>query len=127
MPAHERGRAVGAAHVSSRPARARHALTARPCPAPVPAPAPCTPPAARNAIDRLVRQRDGALKLIKQDKPVVLVLGTGWGAHSFVKVRSGHRREGGARGRAWGQAWKLTPPRTPCVHAPVPGDGLRPV
>ncbi|KIZ07869.1 NADH dehydrogenase [Monoraphidium neglectum] len=41
----------------------------------------------RNAIDRLVRQKDGKLKLRRQlDKPVVLVLGTGWGAQSLIKV-----------------------------------------
>ena len=34
-----------------------------------------------------MRQKDGKLKLNKQDKPVVLMLGTGWGAHSLVKVR----------------------------------------
>ncbi|GBG00600.1 NADH dehydrogenase [Raphidocelis subcapitata] len=41
---------------------------------------------ARNAVDRLVSKGDGGLKLNKQDKPVVLVLGTGWGAHAAVKV-----------------------------------------
>lgn len=41
---------------------------------------------ARNAVDRLVRMKDGRMKLNKQDKPVVLVLGTGWGAHSLIKV-----------------------------------------
>jgi hypothetical protein len=35
-----------------------------------------------------VSKGDGGLKLNKQDKPVVLVLGTGWGAHAAVKVCS---------------------------------------
>ena len=43
-----------------------------------------------------MRQKDGKLKLNKQDKPVVLVLGTGWGAHSLSKVRS---RQGCTVGR----------------------------
>eukprot|EP00877_Chromochloris_zofingiensis_P010276 jgi/Chrzof1/5501/Cz16g05180.t1 len=37
------------------------------------------------AIDLLVRKKDGTFKL-KAKKPVVLVLGTGWGAHSLIKV-----------------------------------------
>jgi hypothetical protein len=42
------------------------------------------------AIDRLFRpSKGGKLKLKKEtQKPVVLVLGTGWGAHSLVKVSS---------------------------------------
>jgi hypothetical protein len=42
------------------------------------------------AIDRLFRpSQGGKLKLKKEtQKPVVLVLGTGWGAHSLVKVSS---------------------------------------
>lgn len=41
-------------------------------------------------IDGLFRQKtsSGRLKLVAK-KPVVLVLGTGWGAHSLVKVREG--------------------------------------
>lgn len=57
------------------------------CADPVPAPLACCKLVRRNAIDRLVRQKDGRLKLNKQDKPVVLVLGTGWAAHSLCKVR----------------------------------------
>lgn len=38
-------------------------------------------------MDRLVSgARDGMLRLNKRDKPVVLVLGTGWGAQSLIKV-----------------------------------------
>lgn len=42
------------------------------------------------AIDRLFRAgKGGKLQLKKEtQKPVVLVLGTGWGAHSLVKVRA---------------------------------------
>jgi NADH:ubiquinone reductase (non-electrogenic) len=41
---------------------------------------------ARGAVDRLVRGRDGTLMLNRRDKPVVLILGTGWGAHALAKV-----------------------------------------
>jgi hypothetical protein len=34
------------------------------------------------------------MKLNKMDKPVILVLGTGWGAHSLIKV--------GGWGGGWG-------------------------
>jgi hypothetical protein len=42
------------------------------------------------AIDRLFRAgKGGRLQLKKEtQKPVVLVLGTGWGAHSLVKVHT---------------------------------------
>lgn len=53
----------------------------------------------RNAIDRLVRSKDGKLKLNKQDKPVVLVLGTGWGAHSLIKVGGSKLHVVGFQGR----------------------------
>lgn len=50
----------------------------------------------QSMIDGLFRQSksSGRLTLVAK-KPVVLVLGTGWGAHSLVKVR-----EGGGGGRA---------------------------
>jgi NADH:ubiquinone reductase (non-electrogenic) len=37
------------------------------------------------AFDKLVRGGGGRLRL-QADKPVVLVLGSGWGAHSLMKV-----------------------------------------
>ncbi len=44
----------------------------------------------QEVIDSLFRKsKSGRLKL-ESKKPVVLVLGTGWGAHSLVKVRSAH-------------------------------------
>lgn len=39
------------------------------------------------AFDKLIG-KDGKLRL-QVDKPVVLVLGSGWGAHSLMKVRPG--------------------------------------
>jgi hypothetical protein len=44
----------------------------------------------RRALEQLVRRgKDGRLRLDKKQlkKPVVLVLGSGWGAHSLIKVR----------------------------------------
>jgi hypothetical protein len=49
------------------------------------------PACRQDVIDKLFRKSStGRLKL-ESKKPVVLVLGTGWGAHSLVKVRPHHR------------------------------------
>lgn len=53
----------------------------------------------QEVIDGLFRKsgKTGRLKLVAK-KPVVLVLGTGWGAHSLVKVMGLTGRAHGGRG-----------------------------
>jgi hypothetical protein len=41
---------------------------------------------SQSMIDGLFRQSKGGRLKLESKKPVVLVLGTGWGAHSLVKV-----------------------------------------
>ncbi len=38
------------------------------------------------AVDPLVPGDNGRMRLRASTKPVILVLGSGWGAHSFIKV-----------------------------------------
>lgn len=40
----------------------------------------------RNALTQMVSGRGGETMQLKTDKPVVMVLGSGWGAHSIIKV-----------------------------------------
>lgn len=60
------------------------------------------------AFDKLTGRSDGTL-LLEADKPVILVLGSGWGAHSLMKVRCvewvwGGGRVGGCC-RCWECCW----------------------
>ena len=53
------------------------------------------------AFDKLIGRSDGTLRL-QADKPVVLLLGSGWGAHSIMKV--GGRAGGRGGGGCWAAA-----------------------
>ena len=83
-------------------------------------------------MDRLVSgARDGMLRLNKKDKPVILVLGTGWGAQSLIKVCGAPRARSARRGACslkqllHGSAAHQGPPRhIPGAQQPVYLRGL---